>query len=320
MLSRCAKLLRYLVMLVVVGCGNDQELDAEKAKFDEMVEQINKHVAELNKLDNLYPVQNSDKKRIETKPEAIQQEWSIALTDLDLVLRKVILDHAIDEVSVLFISETEITNSMFAAYLSDTEQMRDDSAIEQAVQFKRGTTSSPVIHIDDSASLWRNGELPQTRDDHPVSFVTVSQAMKFCEWLNARYDCPGSFRLPTEAEWLFAAYGSDRKFPWGDDERPCARSSTEPVKARPELRTPDGLYGMWGNVSELILSPFNGYGGRVINYKSSPFITQWLGPSYREESVRGQPVQPRQDYWGYTHSLKSRSDTRGFRIVFVPSE
>ena len=181
------------------------------------------------------------------------------------------------------------------------------------------STGSPSIDIHRKSALWRRGISPSGEDTHPVTFITVGQATSFCEWLNARYGIAGTFRLPTEEEWLFAAYGAERKFPWGDDVREWTGKSTEPVRTRPQLRTPDGLYGMWGNVSEFVLSPWNGYGGKTAD-KYSPFITQWLGTSYHDEKIRGRATQPRQDYWGYTHSLESRSDTWGFRVVFVPKD
>jgi formylglycine-generating enzyme required for sulfatase activity len=150
-----------------------------------------------------------------------------------------------------------------------------------------------------------------------VSFVSIEQAREFCRWLTSRRPFDGVFRLPTEDEWLFAAYSADRRYPWGDEVKSHTAQSTAPVRSRPDLRTPDGLYGMWGNVSELVLSPSDGYGG-TIKDKYSPFITKWLGESFEASLIRGQPVRPRQDYWGYTHSLKSRSDQWGFRVVFVP--
>jgi len=46
-------------------------------------------------------------------------------------------------------------------------------------------------------------------DDHPVVYVTWFHAEKYCDWVNAR--------LPTEAEFEFAARGPDnQRFPWGD--------------------------------------------------------------------------------------------------------
>ncbi|MFA9478963.1 formylglycine-generating enzyme family protein [Phycisphaerales bacterium AB-hyl4] len=54
-------------------------------------------------------------------------------------------------------------------------------------------------------------------DTHPVLFITWDDAMAFCAWLSEKEGV--EYRLPTEAEWEYAARGGveDKPYPWGDE-------------------------------------------------------------------------------------------------------
>ena len=107
--------------------------------------------------------------------------------------------------------------------------------------------------------IWPNG-LDPLRRNHPVFSVTPSLAKQYCQWLSNRTN--RKFRLPTDAEWEFAASGQEHfQFPWGNEFQAGMANSLEenffyttPVGMFPIGASPFGLLDMAGNVEEITLT------------------------------------------------------------------
>ncbi|MGC1375431.1 MAG: SUMF1/EgtB/PvdO family nonheme iron enzyme [Anaerolineales bacterium] len=106
----------------------------------------------------------------------------------------------------------------------------------------------------------------EMKQNHPVHFVSLHDAMAYCEWLNKllKTELPAglALRLPSEAEWEKAARGSDgRVFPWGNEfnQNKCNALNTVSVfidsatpvsQYSPQGDSPYGCADMSGNVWE----------------------------------------------------------------------
>jgi formylglycine-generating enzyme required for sulfatase activity len=113
---------------------------------------------------------------------------------------------------------------------------------------------SPAHYEDGKCLMWSAGGIarvtvpPQYRlSTLPVVCVTWQQAREYCSFRNKR--------LPTEAEWEYAAAaGAATAYSWGNqrpDESRCARvSHRRPLKGGGFAPNGFGLYDMTGNVWE----------------------------------------------------------------------
>ena len=138
------------------------------------------------------------------------------------------------QVAPFFLDRTEVT---VAAYLSCVQSKGCTSSQHEAGC--NATAKKPLLQ-------------------HPVNCITKAQAEKYC--------AAQGKRLPSAAEWEFAARGTDgRTYPWGNDEageqvcwqgRAGAGSKkTCPVGSFPAGASPFGALDMAGNVAEWTSTP-----------------------------------------------------------------
>ena len=127
------------------------------------------------------------------------------------------------------IAETEVTNAEYAQFIRETGHA--------------------------APSDWKDSEPPKGRENYPVTNVSYSDAADFCKWMEKKTGL--TVRLPSEAEWEYAARGtSANKYPWGAEWNKEAAHSEETggkvsaVKSFQLNRSPFGAYDMAGNVWE----------------------------------------------------------------------
>ena len=204
--------------------------------------------------------------------------------------------HAV-ELSPFAIEPVAVANERFAVFVTAAGHVTDAERFGWSFVFAgflpddfpdtRGVAAAPWWRQVDGAD-WRHPEGPQSdvggRNDHPVVHVSHRDTLAFCAWSGTR--------LPTEAEWEYAARGGHGglSFPWGDELEPggehrmnvfqgtfpgdntCADgfAGTAPVEAFPP--NDFGLFNMTGNVWE--------------------WCADWFDTRYYRHSPRSNPTGP----------------------------
>jgi formylglycine-generating enzyme required for sulfatase activity len=167
-----------------------------------------------------------------------------------------------------------------------------------------------------------------SKDDDPVVYVTYEDCLRYCRWRDEQEQLPpGTYSLPTEAQWECAARGGQvgLTFPWGDELDPTLCNTRESEKGETVCvndGVPNGygLFHMCSNVREWCLDWYDEYyyqsraaagpnpsgprPGRVINFRVI------RGACFRDPGLELARCSART----FGHSSSSSDDT-GFRCV-----
>lgn len=133
---------------------------------------------------------------------------------------------------------------------------------------------------------------PERADDCAVTQVTWREATAFCAW--------AGLALPTEAQWEYAARGTDaRPWPWGDHPEPSPAIADivdgrlEPVGSFEAGRSPFGAYDMAGGVFEWVQDVRVGYAlaARYVTVEDGV----WIDPVVRADVMVAEGLIVRTD-------------------------
>jgi formylglycine-generating enzyme required for sulfatase activity len=191
---------------------------------------------------------------------------------------------------------TEVTNAEFDAFVHATSYVTVAERTPQAADYPGAPPENLVagsvvfspppkeVPLDDhyqwwryqKGADWRHPEGPGSsiadRMDHPVVHVAYEDVLAYAKWAKKR--------LPTEAEWEFAARGGldGKAYVWGDDFRPNGKFMANTFQGHfPDKNTgEDGFLG----TSPVKAFPPNGYGLYGMAGNVWEWVTDWYRPDY----------------------------------------
>ena len=142
-----------------------------------------------------------------------------------------------------YMDKYEVTNTQFKAFVDANPPWQKDNNID--------TWFLTRSYLKD----WTGNDYPVGKANHPVVDVSWYAAMAYAQWAGKR--------LPTEAEWEYAARGwlAGQKYPWGDTitsaDANYNRNVDNTTSVGQYAANGYGLYDMAGNVWEWCLDKYD---------------------------------------------------------------
>jgi formylglycine-generating enzyme required for sulfatase activity len=213
-----------------------------------------------------------------------------------------------------WMDRTEVTNEQFAAFVKATgyvtvaereprqEDFRDPLLIHAAGSTVFTPTPGPVP-LDSHYRWWSlqigaNWRCPlgpksstKGKEKLPVVHIAYEDAVAFCEWAGKR--------LPTEAEWEFAARGGQegKLYTWGNDLKPDGKWMANIYQGRFPVQGGDTGEDGFVGIAPVAQYPPNGYGLYDMAGNVWEWCSDWYRPDYyeslsKQEGVARNPQGP----------------------------